>query len=150
MNLRDCAYYPEMEGEKIVWIELSDRNKFAYTNKGEYTLAGTSWMIVGPELKALLGVMNSSVINFYFKFISNSSGMGTTQWRKYAVENIPVPDFTKVTTELKDKLVQLVDKRLELKITEHKSEALELEKEIDRVVYELYSLSMDDIALIES
>jgi type I restriction-modification system DNA methylase subunit len=150
MNLRDCAYYPEMEGEKIVWIELSDRNKFAYTNKGEYTLAGTSWMIVGPELKALLGVMNSSVVNFYFKFISNSSGMGTTQWRKYAVENIPLPDFSKVSNELKDKLVQLVDKRLELKIIEHKTESLELEKEIDKVVYEIYSLGFEDIYLIES
>jgi len=150
MNLRDCAYYPEMEGEKIVWIELSDRNKFAYTNNGEYTLAGTSWMIVGPELKALLGVMNSSVVNFYFKFISNSSGMGTTQWRKYAVENIPVPDFTKVSKELKNKLVQLVDKRLEMKITERKSESLELEKEIDKVVYEIYSLNTEDISLIEA
>ena len=149
MNLRDCVYYPEMEGEKIVWIELSDRNKFCYTNKGEYTL-NTSSMIVGPNLKALLGILNSSVVNFYFKFISNSSGMGTTQWRKYAVENIPVPDFGKVSKSILEKLVFLVDKRLSLKIADHASDCLELERQIDQVVYEIYSLSPEDISLIES
>jgi type I restriction-modification system DNA methylase subunit len=150
MNLRDCAYYPEMEGEKLVWIELSDRNKFAHTNNGEYTLAGTSWMIVGPELKALLGVMNSSVINFYFKFISNSSGMGTTQWRKYAVENIPIPDFEKAPKAVLESLISLVDKRLLMKLADRQKECLELEQEIDRVVYKLYSLDPADIALIET
>ena len=149
MNLRDCAYYEEMEGEKVIWIELSDRNKFSYSNKGEYIL-NSSWMIVGPNLKALLGVMNSSVVNFYFKFISNSSGMGTTQWRKYAVENIPVPDFTKVPKFVCNKLVDLVEKRLTLQIADHKAEAINLENEINRVVYEIYSLSPEDIELIES
>ena len=149
MNLRDCVYYSEMEGEKIVWIELSDRNKFCFTDSGEYTL-NTSSMIVGPNLKALLGILNSSVVNFYFKFISNSSGMGTTQWRKYAVENIPVPDFAKVSKVLLSKLVDLVEKRLVLKMADHKAEALDLEKEIDRVVYAIYGLSPEDIELIES
>jgi hypothetical protein len=46
--------------------------------------------------------------------------------------------------------VGLVDKRLTLKINEHKAEALDLEKEIDKVVYEIYSLSPEDIELIES
>ena len=76
--------------------------------------------------------------------------MGTTQWRKYAVENIPVPDFAKVSKPVRNKLVDLVEKRLTLKITEHKAEALDLEKEIDKVVYEIYSLSPEDIELIES
>ncbi|QLL24212.1 hypothetical protein DLE04_00370 [Actinobacteria bacterium IMCC26103] len=149
MNLRDCAYYEEMEGEKVIWIELSDRNKFSYSNKGEYIL-NSSWMIVGPDLKALLGVMNSSVVNFYFHFISNSSGMGTTQWRKYAVETIPIPDFKKAPKVVVNRLIALVDTRLSMKIGDNKKECLELEKEIDRVVYELYKLDAEDIALIES
>lgn len=149
MNLRDCAYYEEMEGEKVIWIELSDKNKFSYSKEGEYIL-NSSWMMVGPNLKALLGVMNSSVVNFYFHFISNSSGMGTTQWRKYAVETIPLPDFKKASKAAIDELITLVDKRLTLKMSVSQKESLELEKKIDKIVYELYSLNTDDIALIEN
>ena len=149
MNLRDCAYYDLMEGEKLVWLELTDQNKFTYTSNGEYILAG-AWMISGPNLKALLGVMNSKLVNYYFSFLSNSSGMGTTQWKKFAVENIPIPDFTKVSKPLRNKLIDLVEKRLTLKITDHKTEALDLEKEIDKVVYAIYALSPEDIELIES
>ena len=149
MNLRDCAYYELMEGEKLVWLELTDRNKFTYTNKGEYILAG-AWMITGPNLKALLGVMNSKLVNYYFSFVSNSSGMGTTQWKKFAVENIPIPDFSRTPKALVSKLVTLVDKRLKMSIAEHQSESVELESEIDKVVYQIYSLNSEDIALIET
>jgi adenine-specific DNA-methyltransferase len=148
MNLRDCAYYPEMEGEKIVWLELTNVNKFTYTSGGEYILAG-AFMITGSNLKALLGVMNSKLVNFYFKFISNSSGMSTTQWKKFAVENIPIPDFERVPIPLMQQLNLLVDKRLDIKLADNESEALELEREIDKIVYKLYALDGDDIALIE-
>lgn len=149
MNLRDCAYYDEMEGEKIVWLELTDKSKFTYSSRGEYVLNG-AWFMVGPNLKAMLGIMNSSLVNFYFKFLSNSSGMGTSQWRKHAVENIPVPDFSVVSKPLLNKLVGLVDKRLTLEISNDKTEAHDLERQIDKVVYEIYSLSPEDIELIES
>lgn len=149
MNLRDCAYYDEMEGEKIVWLELTDKSKFTYSSRGEYVLNG-AWFMVGPNLKAMLGIMNSSLVNFYFKFLSNSSGMGTSQWRKHAVENIPVPDFSVVSKPLLNKLVGLVDKRLTLKISNDKTEAHDLDRQIDKVVYEIYFLSPEDIELIES
>jgi type I restriction-modification system DNA methylase subunit len=149
MNLRDCAYYDEMETSKIVWLELSDRNKFAYSENGEYLLNG-AWMMVGPHLKAMLGIMNSSVVNFYFQFISNSSGMGTTQWRKHAVENIPVPDLTRIAKSDLKKLTDLVDKRLSLLIAEDKPEAIAIEKEIDKIVYQIYSLNPEDISIIET
>jgi type I restriction-modification system DNA methylase subunit len=148
MNLRDCAYYDQMEIDKIVWLELTDQSKFAYSTSREYVLDG-AWLMTGPYLKELLGILNSSLIQFYFKLASNSSGMGTTQWKKFAVESIPVPDFTKLSKSLRNRLVQLVDKRLEMKTNENKSESLELEKEIDRVVYEIYSLSPQEISSIE-
>lgn len=149
MNLRDCAYYDQMEIDKIVWLELTDQSKFAYSTSGEYVLDG-AWLMTGPYLKELLGILNSSLIQFYFKLASNSSGMGTTQWKKFAVESIPVPDFAKVSKELKKKLVKLVDERLKMRMTQHHAECLELEKEIDKIVYEIYFLSSGEISLIES
>jgi type I restriction-modification system DNA methylase subunit len=149
MNLRDCAYYDEMEMNKIVWLELTDKPKFAYSSSGEYLLNG-AWFMVGPHLKPMLGIMNSSLVHFYFTFISNSSGMGTSQWRKHAVENIPVPDFTVISKPLLKKLTDLVESRLALKFVDDKVAALEFQKRIDKVVYEIYGLSQEDIELIES
>ena len=76
--------------------------------------------------------------------------MGTSQWRKHAVENIPVPDFSVVSKPLLNKLVGLVDKRLTLEISNDKTEAHDLDRQIDKVVYEIYFLSPEDIELIES
>lgn len=149
MNLRDCAYYDEMEMNKIVWLELTDKPKFAFSYSGEYLLNG-AWFMVGPDLKAMLGIMNSTLVDFYFTFISNSSGMGTSQWRKHAVENIPVPDFRKVSKTLLKKLSDLVEKRLAIKMVEDTVSALALQKEIDKVVYEIYSLTPQEIEIIEN
>ncbi|HQB65583.1 MAG TPA: TaqI-like C-terminal specificity domain-containing protein, partial [Fibrobacteraceae bacterium] len=66
--------------EKIIWIELTDINKFSYSFKEEYLLAGAFFMI-GKSLKYLLSYFNSKLCKFYFNLISNSSGMGTTQWK---------------------------------------------------------------------
>ena len=76
--------------------------------------------------------------------------MGTMQWRKHAVENIPITDFVQVSNPVRNKLTDLVEKRISLKMPEHSAEALNLEKEIDKVVYAIYSLSPEDIELIES
>jgi type I restriction-modification system DNA methylase subunit len=149
MNLRDCTYYDSMEGKKIVWLELSDKNKFAMSEGGEYILAG-AWMIVGPHLEALLGVLNSKLVRFYFNHISNSSGMGTTQWKKFAVERIPIPDFDKLDVQLLSKLEALVTTVSETKAWSASADVAVQEAEIDSIIYEFYGLNENEIHIIES
>jgi type I restriction-modification system DNA methylase subunit len=147
MNLREGSYYQDMEAEKIVWIELSDKNKFAYSTEGEYILAG-AFMLAGPNMKFLLGVLNSRLIKFYFDHISNSSGMGTTQWKKFAVERLPIPiETTNNHTRLAE-IEGLVETRNSI---ENDTIAAEkLEDSIDELVYELYGLNSDEIELIRA
>jgi type I restriction-modification system DNA methylase subunit len=149
MNLRDCTYYGEMESTKVIWLELSDRNKFAYSTDGEYLL-NSAWMVLGPNLKALLAVLNSTLILYYFKFFANSSGMGTTQWRKYAVEELPIPDFDLVDQKDLQKLESLVDQRNKLTQLNSKVETQSLENEIDQIVYSIYGLSETDVEHIKA
>jgi type I restriction-modification system DNA methylase subunit len=140
MNLRDCAYYQEMEGPKIVWLELSDENKFAYSTAGEYILAG-AWMITGPNLLPLLGILNSKVVRFYFSYISNSSGMGTTQWKKFAVERIPIPDFENLDKALVERLTDLVSRRLAIGDGEPNLASEKLDEAIEECALEAYRLT---------
>jgi type I restriction-modification system DNA methylase subunit len=149
MNLRDCTYYGEMEGEKIVWLELSDNNKFALSLNGEYILAG-AWMIVGPDLKVLLAILNSKVIKFYFDHISNSSGMGTTQWKKFAVERLPIPVLEDSNPETKNEITSLVDRRNLLAVTGDQQEIRLVESKIDELVFKLYDLTNEDLAVIQT
>ena len=51
---------------------------------------------------------------------------------------------------LPDKIVSLVDKILELKGKDVNTDTKEFEEAIDRIVYELYSLSEEEIKIIEN
>ena len=171
-NLRNCAFLNDFEKEKIIWLELSDKSKFTIENE-HYTLAGT-FIMTGESLKYLLAFFNSKLIEWYFDYICNSSGVGTNQWKKVFVEQIPIP---KIEEEEQQPFIKLVDEILEAKqkIKDYKillDEAIkndnfdreiklkkELEtlenicisneKTIDEMVYKLYDLTEDEIKIIE-
>ncbi|MTB50685.1 TaqI-like C-terminal specificity domain-containing protein [Lewinella sp. W8] len=88
-NLRDCAYILDFEKPKLIWAELSDLPKFVYDEEGYYTNK-TTFILTGDQLKYLMVLLNSKTLVWYFSQISTSSGMGTTMWNKYKVEQIPV------------------------------------------------------------
>ncbi|HOV14220.1 MAG TPA: TaqI-like C-terminal specificity domain-containing protein, partial [Spirochaetota bacterium] len=73
----NIAYYQEFDKDKIVWIELTNENRFAYSTNGDYVLAG-AFIMTGESLKFLLAFLNSKLCKFYFELICNSSGMATT------------------------------------------------------------------------
>mgnify|MGYP005837125379 CR=1 FL=1 len=171
-NLRNCAFLDDFEKEKIIWLELSDKSKFTIENE-HFTLAGT-FIMTGENLKYLLAFLNSKLIEWYFDYICNSSGVGTNQWKKVFVEQIPIP---KIEEDKQQPFITLVDEILETKqkIKDYKIlleetikndnfdreiklkkelETLENicisnEKEIDQMVYKLYDLTQDEIKIVE-
>jgi hypothetical protein len=89
-NLRNCGYFFEFEKPKIIWGELSDAPKFAYDETGIYAEA-TLFVMTGQNLKYLLVVLNSKVALWFFNQITTTSGMGTSRWKKYKIEQLPIP-----------------------------------------------------------
>lgn len=152
-NLRDCAFMNDFVREKIIWIELTNENKFAYSDKEDYLLAG-AFFLVGKSLKYLLSFLNSKLCRFYFSLICNSSGMATIQWKKFALEKIPV---MKLSNEDQKPFIDLVEKILKitktdnyLKDAEKQAKVKEYEKQIDDMVYKLYGLTEEEIKIVES
>lgn len=92
-NLRACSFIEEFKKEKIVWIELATKGRFAYSNEEIYLLNSAIFMVPPSDYsaKALTGLLNSSLINFYMGHISQTSGMGTNRWIKATVETFPIP-----------------------------------------------------------
>lgn len=137
------AYWPLFEQPKIIWGELSDEAKFTFDAEGHYVEA-TTFMMTGESLKYLLAVLNSRAAQWYFEQITTTSGMGTNRWKKYKIEQLPVPV---PTPEEESQIEALVNQTLSLK-KEGKDTAA-LEAEIDRLVYELYRLTENEIAVVE-
>jgi len=151
-ELRDCTYYNDFKKKKIIWIELSDKNKFTYSDDEEYILAG-GFLMTGEALKYLLGVLNSNPCLFYFNLICNSSGMDTTQWKKFVMERIPVPKISptdqKPFIEIVDKILDITKDEDYLKNPEKQAKVKAYEKRIDQMVYGLYELTKEEIKIVE-
>ncbi len=146
-NLRACAFYEDFEKDRIVWIELSDSPRFALCKAGTYCL-NTAYFIIGPEdidQRALLAILNSTVIHRYFNMIAQTSGMGTTRWIKEYVSRFPLPNLPKPS---QTELSTLVDLLLAAKQAGDHPTAAALDREIDEQVAKLYGLTEEEIAVI--
>ena len=92
-----------------MWGELSDRPKFCLDLNGEYFVLNTTFFMTGEHLAFLLGILNSKMSEYAFSHIGTTSGMGTTRWLKYTIEQllVPVPDED-FESRFSDKVLALV------------------------------------------
>ena len=136
-------YLTQFTRDKIVWSDISTEPTFHVLEREMY-INNTVYMIVGNNLKYLLGVLNSSVIAFYLTIIATDLGKKGVRYFKQFVEKLPVPA---PPNEKTCSIVQLVEK-----IISHKKDSKNtdsLESEIDKLVYELYGLTEAEIDLVE-
>ena len=147
-NLRACSFYDDFKKEKIVWIELTDSGRFALCNEEVYLLNSAYFLLPpsGIESKFLLGVLNSNTIRFYLGLIAETSGMGTSRWINNYVKEFPIPE---ATCEQQALIIGLVNQILDIKHTNPDADVSELEDEIDQMVYLLYGLTPEEIAIVE-
>ena len=106
-NLRNCAYLREFSKPKIIWGEISDRSKFCYDEKGEFYCEATTFFMTGEISTFLLCYLNSKISEYLFSKIATRTGMGTTRWKKYKIEKLPVPHVSKMIEDKVDELYNL-------------------------------------------
>ncbi len=143
-NLRNCAYHAEFVKEKLFWIDLTEEGRFAYDD-GEMFCVNSAYMLTGNSLRYLCAVLNSTLVTWFMRSSALNSGMGTTRWVRFTVERIPVPTIDSMRQR---PFIQLVDKVLDAQSA--KTDTLELETDIDRLVYALYGLTEDEVQWIAS
>ncbi len=143
-NLRNCAYLAEFAKEKLIWIELVDKGRFAYDDKAIYCEA-TTFIMTGSSTKYLCAILNSGLAHWYLSQVAPTSGMGTLRWKKIYVEKIPVPLLDK---HQQQPFIDLVENILTAK--QNNTDTTALKAEIDKMVYHLYNLTADEIKIIES
>jgi len=131
--------------EKLFWMDMSDRGRFAYSDTEIYC-NDKGFMMTGSSLKYLYAVLNSSLITWLMQNTALTTGVGLTQWKKFAVERLPVPQ---ISATKQRPFITLADSILTAKTSDPAVNTTEQETEINRLVYKLYGLTPKEIAAVE-
>lgn len=143
-NLRDCAYLAEFSKEKIVYPIISGEPRFTLNNNSYYT-NDKCFLITGNiNLQFLTAVLNSKLSFWYLRQIGSLLGSGGFEFRKIYVEQLPIP---KISKSAQQPFIDIVDKILIAK--GQNQDTTKLEAQIDNMVYQLYNISANEIAIIE-
>ena len=102
--------------------------------------------MTGSALKYLCAVLNSSLVTWFMESTALTTGMGVLQWKKFAVERLPVPHVGAADQRL---FTQLVDGILE-EPAGHTANVRKLQAELDCAVNAVYGLNADEIRAITS
>ncbi|WP_440998517.1 type IIG restriction enzyme/methyltransferase [Fodinibius sp. SL11] len=145
-ELRACDYYDEFEKPKIIYPDIAKERRFTLDTKGHY-LTNTAYFIPSNN-RYVLGILNSKLVFNYYKRVSSVLGDpdkgGRMRWFRQHVSGIPIAD---TDYEVKEKIESNVDQILTAK--KNNADTSELDEEIDQLVYELYGLTDEEIAIVE-
>jgi len=155
-ELRACAYYPEFEKEKVVYIEIMTDNwdegypfpSYSFW-KDPGVVLNTAYIMTGKNLKYILGILNSKLGNRLVK--KHVTQLQRRQFRMLAqyVQNFEIPPITSANQPIVSQIEALVDKIVEAKKQNKNADTSNWEREIDELVYKLYDLTEEEIKIIE-
>ena len=121
-----------------MWKRVGSILRFSYDDKGQYGLDSTCFA-TGNNLSFICAVLNSKMGHYLLKD-APKTGTGDLLISVQAVEPIRIPCITNSQTE---SLARLCGKMIQ-------KAAAPVQKEIDALVYELYNLTNEEIAFIDS
>lgn len=137
---------PKIYFQRMRKISLFPRIVAAYDNSGIHGLYTCSVIFpkegANTSLKYLLAILNSFLINIWYKNYDTD-----IEIKLASVRNIPLPNAS-INQQLK--LADLVDQLITSKNKKSVSGIVELENEINQLVYQLYGLTQEEIKIIEA
>ena len=142
------AYYAEFKKEKIIWKRIGSILRFAYSQHPMLCLDSTC-IATGEKVKFLTAVLNSRISHYQLFDLAPKTGTGDLIVSVQALEPLLVPPITDANGHLVNQIEKLVDEILVAKTATPDADVVSLEDEIDRVVYSLYGLTAEEIAIVE-
>ena len=140
------AYHREFEKPKLLWMDMAAVGRFAYS-ASPILCNDKGFVMTGEYLQYLCAVMNSALVLWWMEKTALTTGMGRLQWKKFTVESLPVPRIN--PTEQRH-YIKIVRRILERKASDPAADTTEMETEIDRMVYDLYGLTAEEIQAVEA
>jgi predicted type IV restriction endonuclease len=156
-----------MLSPKILVPDIADRASFAFDADGRYAFTSGYGIVlkdgVRESPKYVLGLLNSSLLDFYLKRVSTTLRGGYFRYFTQFVERLPVRTIEaggKTGRGRHDRMVACVDRMLALhqqldatkrdrdrELLQRQIDATD--REIDQLVYRLYGLTDAEIRIVE-
>jgi len=159
-ELRACDYYEEFEKPKIMLPDISLRGNFILDHNSNCYCVNTAY-IISSFNPYLLGILNSKLMTFFYKNLSSEYRGGYLRFIYQYLIQLPIHPITNPKEiSCSEKIVKLVESMLDLHkkktaaLGERDNELIQrqidaTDHEIDRLVYELYGVTEEEIVIIE-
>ncbi|WP_298247253.1 TaqI-like C-terminal specificity domain-containing protein [uncultured Christiangramia sp.] len=144
---RDSKFF---EGDRIIIREIPGKTSLiaSFTDE-DYTVKNTAHVFLVKEFfeaKYVLALLNSILLGFYFK---NKFSERDDVFPKAKIGQCRALPIKKATLAQQEIFLAKIDKILNLKKQNLTADTSSLEAEIDRLVYELYELTDEEIGIVE-
>jgi hypothetical protein len=149
---------PYMVNKLSAYLDINDDYYFINVTTGGYGVLNNS----NFDYEYLCGLINSKLLDFYFKKISSTFNSGYFAANKQYIEKLPIRaiDFSNpADVKQHDRIVALVQRMLDLhkqtpQIPQEQEQLTRdiqaTDREIDALVYQLYGLTPDEIKIVEN
>lgn len=123
--------------------------RFFLDTEGKYYPEASSFLLTGKYLKLLIGILHSVAFTFFFKNFYSGGQLGKSGYRykKVFLEKTPIPLPNNKNHELIQRIEDIVNTIL---TNRQKSKDTSTEEtEINKLVYQLYGLTDEEVDFIE-
>lgn len=127
-------------GNALMATYLSEK---VYSNRSLYSILITNDNV---ECKYVLALLNSKLLQFYYEVMFKAE---TDLFPKIRIAQAKLLPISFAAKEQQQQIIDLVDKILAAKKVDPQVDTSDLEHRIDELVYPLYNLNPDEIAVIE-
>ena len=156
-----------MRSPKILIPDIANHASFAFDEEGQYTFVSGYGITMRKDTrespKYMLGLLNSKVLDFYLKQVSTIIRGGFFRYFTQFIAQLPICtiDFNDPEDVARhDRMVALVQRMLDMheKLaaasipadkTLYQRQIEATDRQIDRLVYDLYDLTPEEIAIVE-
>ena len=153
---------------KKIYVRQTGDSLIATLVKGGFFARNNLHIILskdnGLEINYILALINSKILGFAYECINPEKGEGLAEVKKTHIEQLPVriPNLEMPSEkEAYERIIALVDQILDLNQkrisshTPHEQTVIErqitaIDSQIDRLVYDLYGLTDEEIKLVEA
>ncbi|EMJ94193.1 Eco57I restriction-modification methylase domain-containing protein [Leptospira alstonii] len=151
------SFEDELNKKKIILPAIVNRAAAAYDEVGYFGNDKTTFIASTDFM--LLAILNSSLMTYFYKNIASTKQGGYFEQKPMYISQVPIPNSASPKT--KEKVISLVEqmlsaqKELQLATNDSDKKLLQqkcdlVDKQIDKMVYELYGLNEEDISIIEN
>ncbi len=147
-ELRSCAYYRAFDQPKIIYPDIGQAMRAMLDREGRLT--GNTCYIIPCDDAYLLAILNSRLLDFYFRLalpcLDDPFDGGDLRFIYFKMVHTPIASADAAT---KQRLAALAEQIQTAKEADPAADTTDLQRRIDKTVFDLYGLTTPDIAVLD-